>query len=124
MKVLLAMDFSPVSDRILRSCAEHDWPPGTVVRLLAIVENVPPSAAELWYDGAGDLQAVRRSRQEHAEELAQNAAAVLQRRGLQTEVAVRCGRRRKTIAAEADLWSADLVIDVGRGMPAALSAKR
>ncbi len=117
MKVLLAIDFSPVSDRTVKECAEHVWPAGTIVRVLGIVEKVPPSAAELWYDAAGSLEAVWQARKERTEELVLKSAEVLRNRGLTAETSVQTGRRRKAMALEAKSWPADIIIDAARGMP-------
>jgi nucleotide-binding universal stress UspA family protein len=117
MRVLLAVDFSPVSDRTVKECAERTWPAGTIMRVLGIVEKTPPSAAELWFDAAGSLEAVWRARQERAEELVHKTAGMLQSKGLTTETLVQTGRRRKIIALAAKSWSADVVIDAARGNP-------
>ncbi len=117
MKVLLAVNFSQVSERTVRSCAERAWPPNTVLRVLGIVDKIPPSAAELWYDAAGDLDAVWLARKKLVEEIVQEAAEVLRHKGLSVETAVMVGRRRRTIAVETRLWSADIVINGAQGMP-------
>lgn len=110
MKVLLVVDFSPVSDRTVRECAERVWPAGTIVRVLGIVEKTPPSAAELWYDAEGSLTAVLEARKGRVEELVLRAAEVLRAKGLAAESSVRTGRRRKTIALEAKSWPADIIL--------------
>jgi nucleotide-binding universal stress UspA family protein len=115
MRVLLAIDFSPVSDRTIKACAERSWPEGTVVRVMGVVEKIPPSAAELWYDAAGNLEEVWQARKERVEELALKTAEVLRSKGLRTETSVRTGRRRKEIALEAKSWSADFIIDASHG---------
>jgi len=117
MRVLLAIDFSPVSDRTVKECAGRAWPAGTIVRVLGVVERLVPSAAELWYDAAGSLEAVWQARHERAEEHVHKVAAMLENKGLTTETLVQTGRRRKVIALAAKSWSADVVIDAARGMP-------
>jgi nucleotide-binding universal stress UspA family protein len=117
MRVLLAINFSPVSDRTVKECAERSWPAGTIMRVLGVVEKIPPSAAELWYDAAGSLKAVLRARKEQVEEMVMKAAEMLRNKGLTAETSVRTGRRRKTIALEAKSWPADIIIDAARGMP-------
>lgn len=117
MKVLLAVDYSSTSGRTVHACAEHPWPSGTVFRVLSAAEKTPPSAVELWYDASGDLEAVWTERQNRAQEFSQQAAAMLQNGGWETEIVVRMGRRRKLIALEAVQWPADVVIDAARGLP-------
>ncbi len=115
MKVLLAVDFSPATDRTVQAFGEYRWRPSTIVRILAVVERIPPAAAELFYDADGDLDNVLAARKQRAEELVQKVAAELQNQGLQTETAVRTGRRRKSMAQEAKLWTADFILDAGQG---------
>jgi nucleotide-binding universal stress UspA family protein len=117
MRVLLAINFSPVSDRTVRECAERTWPAGTVMRVIGAVEKIPPSAAELWYDAAGSLKAVWRARREQIEEIVLKTAEMLRNRGLTAETSVQTGRRRKAIALEARSWPADIIIDAAHGMP-------
>ncbi len=117
MRVLLAVDFSPVSDRTVNACAERVWPLGTIVRVVGVVEKIPPSAAELWYDAAGSLEAVWQARRERVEEIVLKAAEMLRNRGLTAETSVRMGRRRKAIALEAKSWAADMIINAAHGMP-------
>ena len=110
MKIILAIDYSSDSERAVQELAERPWPPGTVVRVLSIVQNIPPSAAELWFDAGGCLEVVLQKRQERAEELALKAAELQRARGLTAETAVRKGRTRGVIADEAKAWPADLII--------------
>ena len=117
MRILLVVDYSPDSDHAVTEFAERRWPPGTIVRVLSVVENVPPSAAELWFDAGGNLEAVFRARKEKSEELAAKVAAVLSAKGFTAETVVRHGRPRKVIAAEAKAWPADMIIEGARGMP-------
>jgi nucleotide-binding universal stress UspA family protein len=117
MRVLLVVDFLPDSERSVAEFGARTWPPGTIVRVLAIIENIPPSAAELWFDAGGSLEEVLKARKERAEELVLRAAALLRQRGLTTETAVRLGRRRKAIAQEAKSWPADRIVAGSRGLP-------
>jgi nucleotide-binding universal stress UspA family protein len=114
---MLAVDFSPASERTVRECAGRDWPAGTIVCVLGVVERLAPSAAELWYDAAGSLQAVWQTRHERVEKLVRQVAVMLENTGLTTETLVQTGRRRKIIARAAKSWSADVVIDAARGLP-------
>jgi hypothetical protein len=110
MRILLVIDFSPGSERTVSDLAARTWPVGTMMRLLAIVEDIPPSAAELWFDAGGSLEAVFKIREERAVELVNKAAASLRQSGLAVETQVRAGSRRKAIAQEARSWAADQII--------------
>jgi hypothetical protein len=58
MKLLLAIDDSEYSAAALKEVAKRPWPPKTIVRIISVVEPVPPPAAELWYDASGSLERV------------------------------------------------------------------
>jgi nucleotide-binding universal stress UspA family protein len=80
------------------------------VRVLSAVPKIPPSAAELWFDAAGSLEAVWESRRERARELTARAAEILCTSGLTTETAVVDGSLSKAVQTQAANWAADLVI--------------
>jgi nucleotide-binding universal stress UspA family protein len=117
MRILLVVDYSPRSDHAVRALAGREWPLGTIVRVLSVVENIPPSAAELWFDSGGSLEAVLEARKARAEELVTKMAELICAQGFTTETAVRHGRPRQVIAAEAKAWRADMIIKGSRGMP-------
>jgi nucleotide-binding universal stress UspA family protein len=110
MRIILVIDYSRRSERVVRELAERSWPSGTAVRVLAVVDNAPPSAAELLFDAGGSLETVMRLRKERSGKLADEAAAVLRAKGLTVETSVRAGRARRAIKEEAKQWPADLVI--------------
>ncbi len=110
MRILLAVDFSSGSERAVAEFGARNWPEDTIVRVLSVVENTPPSAAELWFDAGGSLGLVLEARKERAEELVLKTAEWFRQNGLTAETSVRVGRRRKTIAEEAKAWLADVVV--------------
>ncbi len=110
MRILLVVDFSPGTPSRLAEFAAREWPVHAIVRVLAVVEKIPPSAAELWFDAQGSLEEVLIERRKRAEELTLESAAFLRGKGLTVETAVRTGRRRKEIGLEAKSWRADLVV--------------
>jgi hypothetical protein len=110
MRIIQVIDFSRGSLRVVREVAERSLPSDTVVRVLALVDNAPPSAAELWFDAGGSLEMVMQLRKERSGKLADEAGAVLRTKGLTVETSVRAGRVRRAIKEEAKQWPADLVI--------------
>lgn len=110
MKLLLAIDNSEYSAEAIKEVASRPWPPKTIVRVLSVVEPVPPPAAELWYDASGSLERARQEMVKRAKELTQKASERLTRTGLKIESVVREGDARSEIVDEAREWSADLVV--------------
>ncbi len=110
MRILLVVDFSPKFEKEIVEFGSRLWPPGTVVRVLAIAERIPPSAAELWFDSQGSLDEVLRARKERADELACRSSALLREKGMTVETVVRAGRRRKETALEAQSWGPDSIV--------------
>ena len=110
MDILLAINFSPRSQTLIKKVAEGSWPPDTTVRILAGVDNSPPSAFELWFDAAGSLDAVMEARKERSRELAERAAAVLRDKGLKVETRVQIGSSRRIIAFENRKLPPDVIL--------------
>ncbi len=110
MRILLVIDYSRRSERAVAEVAAHPWPSGNVVRVLAVVDNAPPSAVELLYDAGGSLESVMQLREERCQQLADEAAAGLRAKGLTVEISVRAAPLRRAVREEAEQWSADLVI--------------
>jgi nucleotide-binding universal stress UspA family protein len=110
MKILLAVDNSEYSAEAVKAVTARPWPPNTFVRVLSVIEPITPPAAELWYDAGGDLERVNREMTKRATELTASVAEKLQDSGLTIEAVVRDGDPRSVIVAEAEDWSADLII--------------
>jgi nucleotide-binding universal stress UspA family protein len=110
MKVLLAIDSSEYSAQAIKEVAKRPWPPKTIVRVISVVEPVPPPAVELWYDASGSLEQVQQQMTKRATELTQKTSERLKRKGLKIESAVREGDARSVIVDEARKWSADLIV--------------
>jgi nucleotide-binding universal stress UspA family protein len=110
MKLLLAIDNSQYSVEAIKEIAKRPWPPKTIVRVVSVVEPVPPPAAEFWYDASGSLERVQQEMAKRATELTQKTSETLKSKGLKIEVAVREGDARSVIVDEARKWSADLIV--------------
>jgi nucleotide-binding universal stress UspA family protein len=110
MKLLLATDHSEYSAEAVKEVAKRPWPPKAIVRVVSVVEPVPPSAAELWYDASGSLEQVQQEMTKRVTELNQKTSERLKRKGLKIESAVRQGDARSVIVDEARKWSADLIV--------------
>jgi nucleotide-binding universal stress UspA family protein len=110
MKILLAIDHSCHSAASIRSVAERPWPSDTVMRILSVVRNTPPSAAELWSEAGGNLETVRALRREFVQKTTGNAAEWLRARGITAETMVLEGNPRRVIVDQARQWHADLIV--------------
>lgn len=115
MKILLAVDSSEYSAAAIKEVAKRPWPTRSTVRVLSVVEPLPPPAAELWYDSRGSLDAARREMRKNSLELSRTSSAKLRRKDLKTESTVRDGHPRTTIVDEARKWRADLIVMGSRG---------
>jgi nucleotide-binding universal stress UspA family protein len=112
MKLLLAVDDSPYSTIAVNAIAERPWPPGTAVRVLSVVKDIPPPATEVWM-AAASIEVAQRAQQEEikrAEQLTKSVAGSLKVAGLTVETAVHKGDPRSVIVDEAADWAADLII--------------
>lgn len=88
MKILLAIDYSEYSEAAIKEVAARPWPARSTVRILSVVEPLPPSAAELWYDGRGSLDLVHKEIRQRAVELVERIAPKLRKESLRVETAV------------------------------------
>ena len=59
VRILLAIDESPFSENAIREVEQRFAIPDTTVRVLHVIARFVPSAAELWYDAGGSLEASR-----------------------------------------------------------------
>lgn len=110
MKILLAIDDSPHSRSAVESMRQRPWPQETVVRIMSVVQPIPPFATELWYAPSVDVTAWDAEMDKRANALVTRVAATLQPSGLATEEIVRTGDPRMTIVNEASEWRADLIV--------------
>jgi general stress protein 26/nucleotide-binding universal stress UspA family protein len=110
MKILLAVDDSPNSSEAVREVIERTWPPDTIVRVLSAVEDIPPPAADLWYDASGSIERANQELEERFEQLSARIAESLADAGLKAEPVIRHGDPRSVIVEEATEWSADLIV--------------
>ena len=89
MKVLLAIDNSEYSAEAIKEVAKRPWPQKTIVRVISVVELIPPPAAELWYDASGSLEQVQQEMRKRSAKLTAKTSESLKRKGVKIENAVR-----------------------------------
>jgi nucleotide-binding universal stress UspA family protein len=110
MNVLWPVDAWISQESVIETISAQWQTPGTIVRLLAVVEPIPPPPETLWYDAGGNLERVLELREENASAMLQGIAESLSARGFAVESVVRRGRPRRLVALEAREWPADLVL--------------
>jgi nucleotide-binding universal stress UspA family protein len=116
MRILLAIDGSEFSEAATRMLTERPWPPGSVVRVISVVQEVFPVSpagavgVPLVTEPPVNYEDVVQPRIEEAERLLSRAAEVLGSTELRGETTLRRGDPRKEVVEEAEEWGADLIV--------------
>jgi nucleotide-binding universal stress UspA family protein len=113
MRILLAIDGSESAGSAVREVRSRTWPPGSLVRVLAVARPLIPPG-ELALAGAAYDQMTRELVEETGR-VAAIASEALQRPGLTVETVVREGDPRTEILAEAEKLDADLIVIGSKG---------
>ncbi len=114
MKILLAIDGSPCSDRAVEEVARRPWPADSQVRVVSVVEPPSPLVVEPYMGVLGYFEEVERLKRTQAAETVAKAATRLgggegsRALGVSTETPL--GSPRRVIVEEADAWGADLIV--------------
>jgi nucleotide-binding universal stress UspA family protein len=111
MKILLAIDGSSCSDAAVREVARRPWPPGSVVKVLTVLEVPVAPTAEAWalpLTYAEEMEAALRKQGENIvnralQQLKSNTA-------LSADAVLAPGSPRPVILDEAESWGADLIV--------------
>src|SRR5436309_8385423 len=96
MKILLATDGSPCSERAVEETARRPWPADSQVRIVSVVEPPAPLVAEPYMGVSNYFEEVEALKKKQAEEAVGRAEKKLRAGGLQvsTEVLVGSPKRR------------------------------
>src|SRR5262245_23551468 len=106
MRILVAVDGSRYSVDVVDGVLAHPWSPGSVFRILSVVEPEPIMVTSV-QAGAG---AVPRSQTQSTEELVGLIGSSLASHGLAVSTTVKPGDAREVIVNEAADWEADLIV--------------
>ncbi|HVF43050.1 MAG TPA: universal stress protein, partial [Pyrinomonadaceae bacterium] len=114
MKILLAIDGSPCSERAVAEVARRPWPDDSQLRIVSVVEPPAPLVAEPYAGIGGYFEEVERLKRGQAGEVVARAAEAL-RAGKGTALmgvstGVITGSPKRTIVEESEEWGADLVV--------------
>lgn len=112
MKILIAVDGSPISDAAVIEIAKRPWPPGSEVRIISVAD---------WTSGPGIRDSLPRNILEEMEHSARNRAgsiadrAIASFRGNESQVmpiskTVAVDSAKDAIIEEAERWGADLIV--------------
>jgi nucleotide-binding universal stress UspA family protein len=117
MKILLATDGSDCSELAVDEVARRRWPPGSVVRVVSVMELNAVAAVP---EACTPSQELCEELGQEAREAAERAAAKLRRSAkskLAVESFVCAGYPQEIILEEAEGWGADLIVvgSHGRG---------
>lgn len=111
MRVLVAFDGSPDADVAVRLVAGMPWPPGSVIRPVAVEEGeLPPLSATERGRGRPDRQSDELVR------ALEHAADSMRRTDLRVDPVVRGGHAASAIVDEAAAFDAQLVVVGSRGL--------
>jgi nucleotide-binding universal stress UspA family protein len=117
MRVLIAVDGSEASEAAVRSVQSRTWPSATVLRVLSVAQHVyppPPQPATMAFGMSpyqdASMLSVQQQLRDHASEIAQRAARMLEESGLQVEAVSDFGDPRDVILDQATTWRADLIV--------------
>ena len=114
MKILLAIDGSPCSERAVEEVARRPWPADSQVRVVSVVEPPMPLVSEPYMGAVGYFEEAERLKREQAVEVLERAAVKLRgadgSTGLQVSTEVLTGSPKRVIVEEAEAWGADLIV--------------
>src|SRR5205085_10483477 len=84
MKILLATDGSPCSERAVEETARRPWPADSQLRVVSVVEPPAPLVAEPYMEATNYFEEVERLKRQQAGEALERAAEKLRRGRLQS----------------------------------------
>jgi nucleotide-binding universal stress UspA family protein len=102
MRILVAVDGSRYSVDVVDAVLAHQWPTGSLVRVLSVVE---PEQF-----GLNPGEEIRSSPMQATEELVEFVASSLASHGLSVDTIVKPGDPREMVVNEAEDWQANLIV--------------
>lgn len=116
VRILIGVDNSPDSKAAVDEVCNREWPMGTEVGLLAVVDTVMAIAsdpaepsAEKW------IEVAEEENWDQVREIFKPAAERLRNAGLHTEVLIRRGNPADQLLQEAHTWDADCIFVGAKG---------
>lgn len=116
MRILLALDGSPSSDRARALVASLAWPEGSAVRIVAALDVAPALWGGPWIPAIpADADALEDEAVAELTRVLTEARPSLEAAGLAVEAELLRGRPSAAIVEEAKLWDPDLIVLGSRG---------
>jgi nucleotide-binding universal stress UspA family protein len=109
MRLLLATDGSDFSMAAARSIAARQWPAGSLVRIVSVVEPIAPAAGP-WFTAGAVAERVREDDVKRSEEAIRAAQEMIAGAGIECETAVLEGSPKRRIVEDSKTWNAHMVI--------------
>jgi nucleotide-binding universal stress UspA family protein len=117
IRLLIGVDGSSDSLAAIETVARRDWPGGTEVRLLAVVDTVMGVAAE--QDNQLEMKWIEvddPDNWDQVRQLFQPSTDKLRGKGMDAAVMIRRGNPREELIDEAETWGADCIFLGAKGM--------
>lgn len=116
MRILLALDGSPCSDRARALLTSLAWPPGTTVRVVAALDVSPALWGGPWIPAVPvDADQMEDEAVAELTRVLQEALPPLEAAGLTAEAELLRGRPSAAIVDDARIWQPDLIVLGSRG---------
>jgi nucleotide-binding universal stress UspA family protein len=110
LRLLIGVDNSPYANAAVEAVCQRDWPSGTEVRLLTVVDNVMQIIPDLtqpeivkWIEAADEENG------DQVRQIFQPLADKLRSSGLDAAVEIRRGNPTNELVDEAETWGADCI---------------
>jgi nucleotide-binding universal stress UspA family protein len=111
MRILIAVDGSPYSDRALDETVRRSWPDGSELRIMTAINPVPPVGAEMWALPPNYYEITVAAAREAAERvLAAARDRIGKLDGIAVTTEILLGPPAVAIVEEAERWKADLLV--------------
>lgn len=120
MKIILAIDGSSCSDEAVEEVARRQWPAGSELRLISVVEPPAPLTAGPWENSAKFFEGVEMAERQQASVVIERAVLKIRpggepNNGLKITTDILKGSPKRAIVEEAETWGADLIVVGSRG---------